>query len=80
MTEEHATIVYALILHHYCLEKGMDIAKRELANQAGRCGVLSPYGVRTFSTGKGITTILSNLPTELQCIINSYVLIAERMQ
>jgi len=79
MTEEHAGIVYSLILHHYCLERGMDIAKRELANQSGRTGVLSPYGVRTFSTGKGVVVTLSNLPPELQCIINSYVSIAERV-
>lgn len=62
MNAEHASLIYALILHHY-LSSGYD-----LNTCRGR-----PYGCRLIGATKGLAFTIDHLPDTLQKIIYRYV-------
>jgi len=79
---EHLEIIYALILHHYLLDMQMKSANPNLTIYIDRLRgfadgrkphIQQPYGVRVFSSGKGIMFTVNSLPEQLQHIISTYV-------
>jgi len=62
MNTEHATMLYALILHHY------------IVNDASTSYYpYHPYRYKMMGNGKGVIFTVDNLPTSLQSIIAAYV-------
>lgn len=62
LSQDHINIIYLIILHHY------------IKNKSNKTDL--PYNGRTISNGKGITfRKLSQLPDDLQKIINRYLTI-----
>lgn len=81
LNNDHANVIFAIILHHYFLENyrsGFDlnyIVQNLLAsiNKKGRKRNFLPYNTEILVGGKGTVTIYQDLPQALQYIIINYL-------
>ena len=64
LEKEHSEIICALIIHHYLLEG------------SNTTTAIIPYGGKLLDVllGKGLTFTVSNMPIELQLIIEQYIM------
>jgi len=69
MNQEHARIIYMLLVHHFILSGGSLNPNRPV-----------PYEADTFEGGRGLSQIMMKLPTLLQQIIARYVKRAGSLQ
>ncbi len=79
LDREYAEKIYLLILHHYLQEtaaKNHDmtqIIKQIKLSCDLKKPSIQPYKIKSFSSGKGVTVIVEDLPITLQKILALYV-------
>ena len=79
LDREYAEKIYVLILHHYLQEtaaKNSDmgqIIKQIKVSCELKKPSIQPYKIKSFSSGKGMTVIVEDLPVTLQKILAYYV-------
>ena len=78
---EYAELIYVLILHHYLNElkdKSVNLesvlSQIKLTAEMKKTTLHQPYNVKLFTSGKGLTFTVTNLPPLLQRIIFEFII------
>jgi len=84
LTDEQSETLFALMLHHYIIEIGIDIkeidgrkklesiSEQLIDSYQKKLPLLNPYGIKLLGSGRGLMIDIQNLPSSLRKIILNY--------
>lgn len=75
MSNEHCTVIFILILHHYLTSGHINSSKKNLIEMLEKRTLsrVVTYRGKVMKSGKGIMYKINDLPIDLQMIIEKYI-------